>query len=202
LKDPSGAVIVGAKVKLRSSVSGFIKTLLTDTQGHFVFNSLPPGHYQLTVTASGFASETIRDLFVRAGSVEAANLTLKVEPMKAYVEVDGQSAGSIAASSRKVDATDQGASRNTAEMVAEAPGVSLRANGQLASIPMLHGLGDERIKIVVDGMTVANSCPNHMNPPLSYIAPVQASQVTVLAGITPASLGGDSLVARGASLEL
>ena len=42
-------------------------------------------------------------------------------------------------------------------------------------------------------MTVASSCPNHMNPPLSYIAPAQASQVTVMAGITPVSLGGDSL---------
>ena len=193
LKDQSGAVIVGAKVELRGAVSELSRILLTDQQGHFVFNSLPAGHYRLTVTAAGFAAEIIRDLSVHAGSVEAANLTLKVEPTKAYVEVNGQSASSIAASSRKVDANEQGASRNTAEIVAEAPGVSLRANGQLASIPMLHGLGDERTKVVVDGMTVASSCPNHMNPPLSYIAPAQASQVTVMAGITPVSLGGDSL---------
>jgi iron complex outermembrane receptor protein len=193
LKDPSGAVIAGAKVELGSSVSEFSKSLRTDPQGLFVFDSLPAGHYRLTVTASGFASAMIRDLVVRAGSVETANLTLKVEPMREYVEVDDQSAGSIAATSRQVDATEQGASRNIAEMVAEAPGVSLRANGQLASIPMLHGLGDERTKTVVDGMTIANSCPNHMNPPLSYVAPAQALQVTVIAGITPVSLGGDSL---------
>ncbi len=193
LKDQSGAVIAGAKVELRGAFSEFSRILLTDQQGHFVFNSLPAGHYRLTVTASGFASEIIRDLPVHAGSVEAANLTLKVAPAKAYVEVNGQSADSIGASSRKVDANEQGGSRNTAEIMAEAPGVSLRANGQLASIPMLHGLGDERTKVVVDGMTVASSCPNHMNPPLSYIAPAQASQVMVMAGITPVSLGGDSL---------
>ena len=42
-------------------------------------------------------------------------------------------------------------------------------------------------------MTVSSACPNHMNPPLSYIAPSHAAQITVLAGITPVSLGGDSL---------
>ena len=199
LKDPSGAVIAGAKVELRSLVSRFSKTLLTDSQDHFVFESLPAGRYRLTVIASGFAPATIRDLAVRAGSVEAVNLSLKIEPTKAYVEVDGQSTGAIAASLRKVDASEQGASRNTAEIVAEAPGVSLRANGQLASIPMLHGLGDERTKIVVDGMTVASSCPNHTDPTLSYVAPAQVSQVTVLAGITSVSLGvAFSSHARGA----
>ena len=46
----------------------------------------------------------------------------------------------------------------------EMPGVSLRENGQLASIPFLHGMGDERTKMVVDGMTISAACPNHMNP--------------------------------------
>ena len=77
--------------------------------------------------------------------------------------------------------------------MAVAPGVSLHGNGELATIPFLHGLGDERAKILVDGMTISSACPNHMNPTLSYVAPAQAAQVTVLAGITPVSLGGDSL---------
>ena len=78
-------------------------------------------------------------------------------------------------------------------MLRDEPGVSLRENGQLASIPILHGLGDERAKLVVNGMTLSSSCPNHMNPPLSYISPSHAAQVTFMAGITPVSLGGDSI---------
>ena len=42
-------------------------------------------------------------------------------------------------------------------------------------------------------MTVSSACPNHMNPPLSYIAPSQAAAGHVMAGITPVSLGGDSI---------
>ena len=41
----------------------------------------------------------------------------------------------------------------------------------LPRFPLLHGLGDERAKLVVDGMTVSSACANHMNPPLSYMAP-------------------------------
>jgi len=192
LQDPSGAVITGAKVELRS-ISGFRKTVLTDMQGQFVFESLPAGHYQLVAIAPGFATGVIRDLSIHPGSVEAANLTLKVASAKAYVEVEGQNAGFIAATTRKVDAAEQGNAHNAAELLAEAPGVSLHGNGEFASIPFLHGLGDERSKIVVDGMTISSACPNHMNPTLSYVSPAQASQVTVLAGITPVSLGGDSL---------
>jgi iron complex outermembrane receptor protein len=92
-----------------------------------------------------------------------------------------------------VNENDRARSRNTAELLGDAPGVSLRENGQLASVPILHGLGDERAKLVVDGMTLSSGCPNHMNPPLTYISPSQAAQVTVLAGITPVSLGGDSI---------
>ena len=41
--------------------------------------------------------------------------------------------------------------------------MALRQNGTLGSIPMLRGLGDERTKLLVDGMTVSSACPNHMN---------------------------------------
>ena len=80
-----------------------------------------------------------------------------------------------------------------AELLGDAPGASLRDNGGLATIPILHGLDDDRVKVVTNGMTVSPSCPNHMNPPLSYIDPSNVAQVSVMAGITPVSMGGDSI---------
>ena len=81
---------------------------------------------------------------------------------------------------------------DTSELLEGWAGVALQQNGA-ASLPILHGLGDERVKILVDGMTITSACPNHMNPPLSYISPGQVEKVEVLAGITPVSQGGDSL---------
>jgi len=193
LKDPSGAVVAGARVELRSTATNLHRTNLSDHQGHFSFTALPAGEYQLTVSASGFATQSLRPLAVVAGAELPANLSLKIAPASAIVQVEGQDVGSIAASALKPEASASSQAHNTADLLAEVPGVSLHGNGELASIPFLHGLGDERTRISVDGMTISSACPNHMNPTLSYVAPAQAAHVTVLAGITQVSLGGDSL---------
>ncbi|MDD5170978.1 MAG: hypothetical protein PHN75_19330, partial [Syntrophales bacterium] len=62
-----------------------------------------------------------------------------------------------------------------------------------AGIPFLHGLGDDRIRIKVDGMDLISACANHMNSPLSYIDPTNVGSLNVMAGITPVSAGGDSI---------
>jgi len=175
---------------LAHSTNRFVKT---DSQGRFLVSELPEGRYQVTVTASGFADAVVTHLVVAHGTETTANVTLRIAPVQANVEVSDSAIVPAAATLHKVGSDDLERSRNAAELAANTPGVSLHGNGQLASIPFLHGLGDERAKLVVDGMTVSSACPNHMNPPLSYIAPFHAVEVTVMAGITPVSLGGDSL---------
>jgi len=193
LKDPSGAVVPGATVEVRNPATGFKKSAATNSAGRFGFDGLPAGAYQVTVTARGFDIAILRDLAVAAGVETSANVSLTIARVKTVVEVNAPEFDTAAATRRKVNGSDQASSRNTADIVAETPGVSLHENGQLAGIPFLHGLGDERTKLSVDGMTVSSACPNHMNPPLSYAAPAHAAEVTVIAGITPVSVGGDSL---------
>ena len=193
LKDPAGAVVPGARIEVKSLAARYKKSMETDQQGRFVFSQVPAGCYHVTVTARGFDIAVLSNLAVSAGAETAADVALRIAPARTSVEVTGSAIATAASTRHKVDLGDQARSRNAAELVANAPGVSLHENGQLASIPFLHGLGDERTKLVVDGMTVSSACPNHMNPPLSYIAPSHVSQVTILAGITPVSLGGDSL---------
>ena len=178
-------------MELRSSALSLNQTRISDYLGHFSFASVPVGEYQLTITAAGFASQMIRSVTVAAGKELAEDLSLTIAVVATNVQVQGQDASSVSAWDLKVQSSSQ--SHNSADMLADAPGVSLHGNGELATIPFLHGLGDERAKILVDGMTISSACPNHMNPTLGYVAPSQAAQMTVLAGITPVSLGGDSL---------
>lgn len=84
-------------------------------------------------------------------------------------------------------------SSDTAKLLSDTPGVSLYGAGGVSSLPALHGLADDRVRIKLDGMDLISSCPNHMNPPLSYVDPNQISILDVYAGITPVSLGGDSI---------
>ncbi|MCB2016446.1 MAG: TonB-dependent receptor [Hydrogenophaga sp.] len=85
------------------------------------------------------------------------------------------------------------ATNDTASLLADVPGASVNAAGGVSSLPALHGLADDRLRVKVDGMDLIASCPNHMNPALSYIAPSQLGSLKVFAGITPVSAGGDSI---------
>ncbi len=85
------------------------------------------------------------------------------------------------------------ASSDSARLLDRLPGISLYGAGGVSSLPAIHGLADDRIRIKVDGMDLISSCANHMNPPLSYIDPTNVGSVTLFAGITPVSVGGDSI---------
>ncbi|MEN9475216.1 MAG: hypothetical protein RIS48_1938 [Pseudomonadota bacterium] len=85
------------------------------------------------------------------------------------------------------------ATSDTASLLQDIPGVSLYSAGGASSLPSIHGLADDRLRIKVDGMDLVASCPNHMNPPLSYLDPTQVGKVEVYAGIAPVSSGGDSI---------
>jgi iron complex outermembrane receptor protein len=82
---------------------------------------------------------------------------------------------------------------DTAQLLEDTAGISFQAGGGVSALPILHGLNDNRIKIDVNGMTVNSACPNHMNPALSYIDRTNIGSITILQGITPVSMGGDSI---------
>jgi iron complex outermembrane receptor protein len=82
---------------------------------------------------------------------------------------------------------------DTASLLSDVPGLSLYGAGGVSSLPVIHGLADDRLRIKVDGMDLISACGNHMNPPLSYIDPTSVGSLQVFAGITPVSVGGDSI---------
>ncbi len=82
---------------------------------------------------------------------------------------------------------------DSASLLADEPGVTLYRAGGVSSLPAIHGLADDRVRVKLDGMDLIASCPNHMNPPLSYIDPTNIDNIKVYAGITPVSVGGDSI---------
>ena len=82
---------------------------------------------------------------------------------------------------------------DTAELLENTAGISLYGAGGISSLPVLHGLADDRLRIQVDGMDLMSACPNHMNSALSYMDSSRVGAITVYTGITPVSVGGDSI---------
>lgn len=114
-----------------------------------------------------------------------------------HITVEGSIGQSLAAHTAVLNEADinrkGAASADTASLLRGIAGVHLNATGGLSSLPAIHGLADDRLRVKVNGMDLISSCPNHMNPPLSYLAPNDVGTLTVYAGLSPVSVGGDSL---------
>ncbi|MBF0256229.1 MAG: TonB-dependent receptor, partial [Gammaproteobacteria bacterium] len=85
------------------------------------------------------------------------------------------------------------ATSDSASLLRDIPGVSLYGAGGVSSLPVIHGLGDDRLRTKINGMDLISACGNHMNSPLSYIDPSNVGKVTVFSNLAPVSSGGDSI---------
>jgi len=84
-------------------------------------------------------------------------------------------------------------SNNSGALLDYFTGVNSAINSGASSMPVIRGLSDDRIKIKIDGMDLISACANHMNSPLSSIDSSNIQQIKVFAGLTPVSMGGDSI---------
>ena len=82
---------------------------------------------------------------------------------------------------------------DAAALLEDKPGVSFYTSGGASKLPVLRGLNDDRIKLLIDGAQTTSACANHMNPSLAYVDASQVKAIDVIAGITPVSIGGDSI---------
>lgn len=75
--DPSRGVVAAAKVSLENPSTSFRQEGLTNAEGVFHFDYIPPGSYTLTITANGFDSWR-ESIVVTVGQSTTANAQLKV----------------------------------------------------------------------------------------------------------------------------
>ncbi|HUJ41857.1 MAG TPA: carboxypeptidase-like regulatory domain-containing protein, partial [Candidatus Acidoferrales bacterium] len=89
VSDKSGAVVPKASVTVENPDTGFTKTLTANEQGEFLFTDLLPGTYNITVTAAGFAKDTITKFPVQLNRTNSVAVILEVESHNVTVEVSG-----------------------------------------------------------------------------------------------------------------
>ncbi|MCG3147320.1 MAG: Vitamin B12 transporter BtuB [Verrucomicrobiae bacterium] len=83
--------------------------------------------------------------------------------------------------------------QDSAGFLQRTPGAATVRNGPLTGMAQLRGLFGDRVKVIVDGTEPTPACPNHMDPPLHYLAPTTVKALTVVPGVTPVRWGGDSI---------
>jgi len=95
--------------------------------------------------------------------------------------------------SKKTIESNVSATSDVVNILTQSPSVTVNQAGAVSGFPVIRGLADDRLNIQVDGMQLLASCPNHMNTPLSYVSPSQVESIEIYPGITPVSVGGDSI---------
>ena len=58
IKDPSGALVAGAKITLVDSTKGTSFTATAGSTGLYLFPQIPPARYTITVSESGFGDQS------------------------------------------------------------------------------------------------------------------------------------------------
>ena len=85
--DASGAAVANASVKLVSPDTGLTREGITSSTGEFVFQDLPLGTYDITVTQTGFDTVHVSGVVVDAGRIATVGLKLEVARQATTVEV-------------------------------------------------------------------------------------------------------------------
>jgi len=85
--DPKGAVVVGAAVTVTEANTNQTYTAVTDKQGQFKIEGLPPGAYTVTVSAQGFSEARREEVKVDEGAAATVDLKMDLAPVEASVTV-------------------------------------------------------------------------------------------------------------------
>src|SRR6056300_442611 len=111
-----------------------------------------------------------------------------------YVITDVVTPGEITSGESVISSKiNQQFKQDTSSLLEYFTGIDNAANGSVSSIPYMHGLNDDRIRISVDGVDLNSACTSHTDTDLSFIDINDVDFIKVFAGITPVSMGGDSI---------
>src|SRR6266571_181531 len=191
VKDASGGVVVGAKVEISYSVTGYQRETTTGSDGGFRFTNVPFNTYHLVVTASGFAPYT-QDVDVRSSVPTGIQIGLKLGTAASSVTVESNGGDLVEKDPTfhtDVDTslTDrlplESQSSSVSSLVTLAtPGVVADSNG------LFHGLGDHaENSFSVDGQPITDQQSKVFSNqiPLDSIQSLEA-----VSGGPPAEYGG------------
>jgi len=77
--DPTGGTVAKAAVTLREVQTNHSYNATSSDNGYYAIPNLPPGHYELKVTSSGFAEYTQTGIVLQVGQTATIDVTVKVQ---------------------------------------------------------------------------------------------------------------------------
>jgi hypothetical protein len=194
--DSSGAVLPSAAVKLKSHEQGIVRSAQTNTSGVYQFSFLPPGTYDLEVSANGFKTTTRANETLAVAEDRRINLSMEIGNVAENVTVnaaeqalntDNANLGAVLDNTKVVEMPLNGrVFWNLAELTpGVAPPAQGSSNGYRGGFNVL-GAGEEFNNFSVNGFDNNNNTTNVPNfrPSIDAI-----QEFNIITGIYPAQYG-------------
>lgn len=163
VQDPGGLAVAGAKVTLMAAATGREREATTDAAGLFVFSSVEPGEYSVSITQGGFKQLNQKGVNLISGERRALGvLTLQlgqttesitVQSQGASVQTESAERAAVITSAQVDGLLIQG--RNPTSLVGLMPGVVVTSETQsLDRDTTFNVLGNRRTanNITIDGV--------------------------------------------------
>ncbi|HEX8282386.1 MAG TPA: TonB-dependent receptor [Pyrinomonadaceae bacterium] len=162
VNDPSGASVAGANVTLRNNETGITRNTTSNDDGEYIFPQVEPGHYTLTVEASGFKKSVAPDIVVEVGVPARARVALEVGAVSEVV--------TVTASQEMINATSPSLTnvintkqvqdlplptRNPLELAGLQPGVAVTGTDTRGS--SISGLRQTSTNVTQDGINAMDN---------------------------------------------
>src|SRR5215468_3526372 len=88
--DASGAAVPGAAVTVKSAALLAVRSTDTGADGSYLFDLLPPGSYEVSVTTKGFKGFNETGVVLTAGFTATVNAKLQIGEVTQTVQVEGE----------------------------------------------------------------------------------------------------------------
>src|SRR5437867_6501129 len=88
--DSTGRRMQGASVALVNTAAGIRYGVITDSEGRFAFDLLPPGEYSARAEAAGMSPQIATNLRVEVGGTSELDFKLAIAGTKEIVTVSGE----------------------------------------------------------------------------------------------------------------
>src|SRR5256714_2885069 len=134
--DQQGNVVAGASVTLSNAEKNFTRTQATNSEGGYVFTSVPPGTYRLEAQATGFKKALVSDVHALVNTPTDQNVQLEVGNVSETININASSEAPINTSDATVGNTFTEhqilqlplEARNVAGLLSLQPGVTFFGN--------------------------------------------------------------------------
>src|SRR5262245_62474255 len=205
VSDPTGAVVANAKVILKDAQTGITKEAASTHGGTFLFPDLAIGSYVVTVTAPGFKTATLTNVFVSTYQTTDVRFSLELGAASETITVNATDVQALETSSQLVATTlspktltqlPVGNRSNVLALARLAPGASPATGGDTR----YNNLAGGAVNVTVDGINNASNGFKSGGTVFFMTVPVRLGAIEEVS-VETGGLGADSGAQSGANIK-